>query len=186
MWWCHFVVPLDDSRKIQLVDIGVVSDLHWVWFLSVTVSYVRRFPYWRVGSHCWVKVASESPFQMHVKLCLKYWMALCFVLGVGTGLAFLFCFVLSSVDSCPRCVADLWRGDEPAGQVEGLAQHPWQPRQHRAERDGADRPAYHHRIHPAAALTGQRHSFSPCTSPTAQTPDWTLQETQWKGFTVFI
>lgn len=183
MWWCHFVVPWDDSRKIQLVDIEGVSDLNWVWFLSVTVSYVRRLPHWRVESHCWVKVASESPFQMHVKLCLKFWKALCYVLGVGTGLAF---FVLSSVDSCPRCVADLWRGDEPAGQVEGLAQHPWQPRQHRTERDGTDRPAYHHRIHPAAAFTGQQHNFSPYMSPTAQTPERTLQEIHLKGFPVFI
>lgn len=42
----------------------------WVWLLSVTVSY------WRAMSHSWVKVPSELPFWMQVKLCLMHCMAL--------------------------------------------------------------------------------------------------------------
>lgn len=73
--------------------------------------------------------------------------------GVETGRAFLLCPFVNS--SC--CIADLRGGGEPAGQVEGLAQHSRQPREHRTEGNGPDRPTYHHWIHPAAALTGQLH-----------------------------
>lgn len=58
------------------------------------------------------------------------------------------------------CAADLRGGGEPAGQVEGLAQHPGQPWEHGAQGNGPDRPAHHHGIHPAAALAGQPRTRS--------------------------
>lgn len=114
------------------------------------------------------------PFSGQVKLCWLHWMAFgCFVVAARCGNRFRLSIIVAFVDGCCVCffcfffTADLWGGGEPAGQVEGLAQHPRQPWQHRTEGNGPDRSPYNHGIHPAAALAGQLHQDS-CTVASLQ------------------